>query len=232
MLNLFENMAIIDLTHPIDENIPTWEGDSGFKIHIDMDYDKGARVIRYEMRAGIGTHIDAPAHFFQGAATASDIIPEKLFVKACVIDVREKVAGNSEYMIGQEDIVQWEAKNGTIEKGTLCFFYTGWSNYWSDFKKYRNEDVRGVMHFPSIDQTAAELLIERDVVGIGIDTLSPDLPGGTFAVHKKVLGAGKYMLENVANLDKMPSLGAYVIVAPLKIKNGAESAVRLFGLVP
>jgi kynurenine formamidase len=38
-------------------------------------------------------------------------------------------------------------------------------------ERYVNLDAAQVMHFPGYSKAAAELLVHRDVVGIGIDTL-------------------------------------------------------------
>lgn len=53
----------IDLTHDISENIPTWSGDCGFKHTDIIKYEDCTTeckflVQRFEMFAGIGTHID------------------------------------------------------------------------------------------------------------------------------------------------------------------------------
>lgn len=66
---------------------------------------------------------------------------------------------------------------------------------------------------------------------LGIDTLSPDCPEDGFKVHKSFLGAGKIIIENVENLDSMLPLGSFVMVLPIKIKDGTEAPVRLVGLI-
>jgi len=231
MKELLLGFMIIDLTHGLCEDIPNWEGTNGFCEHIDVDYEHGARIMRYEMFAGIGTHMDAPGHYVKGAENIADIEPEKLFVNACVINVSEQAQDNSEYFLSVDEVKKWEERNGAIEKNSLFLVYTGWSKRWPDVQKYRNVGKDGKMHFPGMSAQVADFLLERGVVAIGIDTLSPDGGDYTFPVHKKMLGARKYMLENVAHLEKMPEIGAYVCVAPLKIKNGTESSVRLFGFV-
>lgn len=66
---------------------------------------------------------------------------------------------------------------------------------------------------------------------LGIDTLSPDRSEDGFKVHKTFLGADKIILENVANLGGMPPTGSFVMILPIKIKDGTEAPVRLVGLV-
>jgi len=73
--------------------------------------------------------------------------------------------------------------------------------------------------------------LERGAAGIGIDTLSPDRPEDGFPAHKLLLGAGKFIVENAANLRSLPPLGSQVLVAPIKISGGTEAPVRLMGFI-
>ncbi len=114
----------------------------------------------------------------------------------------------------------------------LVVGYTGWSKFWNNPDKYRNADELNQLHIPGFSTQAAELLLKRNVVGIGIDTLSPDGGNTTFPVHHLMLKAGKYLIENLTNLEYMPATGAWVITLPLKIDGGTESPIRALGLVP
>jgi len=226
------NFDLVDLTHTLEENSPTWEGVSGFAAYIDVDYNDGARVMSYELFAGIGTHIDAPSHFIKDGETIDQIKLKKLFVKAFIIDVRKKVTYDDGYSVSVEDLKSFENKHGEIGENSLVIIYTGWSVRWPDSPAYRNPDADGKMHFPGISAKAVDYLLKKDVVGVGIDTLSPDGSDYEFPIHKKVLGAGKYIIENLTNLDKLPSTGAYIMVLPLKIARATEAPARVVGLIP
>lgn len=226
MKNTFE---LIDLTQPLCPESPTWNGSCGFCLDIKKDYDKMFRVQQIKMHAGIGTHMDAPSHRFEGAASIADLSLENMFVPAYVIDVVAKAHGD--YTISIEDVRTFEREHGKIQPKSLVLGYTGWSRFWTDTAAYRNVDSKGQMHFPGFSKEAAELLLERDVVGIAIDTLSPDCLDQTYPVHKIFLGAGRYIIENVADLKKMPPKGAYAIAFPLKAVNATECPIRLVGLI-
>ena len=99
--------------------------------------------------------------------------------------------------------------------------------HWHDAEKYRNEHV-----FPHVSVEAATYLLERGVVGLGIDTLSADLPAEGHPVHRAVLGSGRYLVENVAQSEKLPPVGSHVMCLPAKMGGGTEAPVRLVGLVP
>jgi kynurenine formamidase len=104
---------------------------------------------------------------------------------------------------------------------------------WPDQTRYRNMDASGVMHFPGFSVEAVKLLMERGAVGIGIDTLSVDYGASKdFEVHRLDLPAGLYNLENLANLDKLPEAGAFLIAAPIKLEGGSGGACRVFAVLP
>lgn len=223
----------IDLTHPLDNAVPTWTGSCGFSHEVKMDYDQGVRVLSYKCHAGVGTHMDAPAHFIRGGATIAEIPLDQLIVPACVLDLSSKMDGD--LFVMPEDILAYEKKWGEIEPNSLVLAYTGWERYWKQPDRYRNADSSGKMHFPGFHFKTAEMLVAKGIAGIGIDTLSPDgsnnKPENKYPVHEVILGAGKYIIENVAHLAKMPAKGAFALALPMKITVGAEAAMRLVGLV-
>lgn len=220
---------LIDLTHALDSTIPTWNGGCGFNhdVHIDYSDCDGKykfRVMKVKMHAGIGTHMDAPSHCIPGAATVEQMPLDTLIAPLVVIDVHEKMTAN--YKISDNDIILFENKYGQIQENSFIAFYTGWSQHWSNPTQYHNNHL-----FPSISESVANILVSRNVAGIGIDTLSPDVPASGFPVHKIILGADKYIVENIANLEKMPVIGAYVLTLPIKGSGLTEAPVRMIGLI-
>lgn len=227
---MFSNYQIIDLTHTLDEHVLSWDGDCGFKQCIAKDYDVGCRVYHFADRpVGMGTHIDAPAHFIPNAMTIDELALKNLLVPARIINVAAQA--HADYLISPEDILVHEKQYGKIPPQNLVIFYTGWSQHWSDMKRYRNEDQNQVMHFPTVSLAAAELLLQRDIVGIAIDTYSPDAPKTKFPVHHLLLGANKYIIENIANANLLPAVGTEIIALPMKISDGTEAPLRIIGLV-
>lgn len=226
-----DEYRFIDLTHTLTESIPSWTGRCGFRHEVKMDYDAGVRVLGYKMHGGVGTHIDAPSHFFPDGENIADMPLENFIVPLSVLDLSHKRDGD--LFVQVEDILQYETMHGTVAPKSLFVAYTGWQEFWKDTNAYRNVDQEGKMHFPGFSKKAAEFLVERSVVGIGIDSLSPDGSNtDTFPVHHAMLGSGKYIIENLCNLDKLPAKGAWAIVLPLKIKVGTEAGIRAVGLVP
>lgn len=223
-----KKIGYIDLTHTLTSAIPNWSGSCGFKHKIISDYSNSTSALQFrvqsiEMSAGIGTHMDAPSHCFPGKADIADLPLEQLIAPCVKIDVSSKA--HDSYQVNPEDIIEFENQFGKIEKDSFVIIQTGWEKFWQDPKKYRNELV-----FPTISRQAAELLLAREIVGLGIDTLSPDGATDGFPVHQVILGAGKYIIENVANLHSLPPTGAYTIALPLKFQDGTESPIRLIAM--
>lgn len=221
-------MNIIDLSHSIDANIPTWDGSSGFVLENILDYEDCTTatqfcVQRFSCFNGIGTHMDAPAHCIPGALTIDQISIQDLIRPSVVIDVSHKA--DESYRCTVADLEHFESLYGMIEKRSIVAFYTGWDRYWHDVKAYRNEGV-----FPSISQEAAHFLVQRQIVGVIIDTLGVDKADDGFPVHYLLLKAGLFIVENATQLNSLPSKGAHIGVFSMKIKGATESPIRLIGM--
>lgn len=215
---------IIDLTHTISSDIPTWDGDCHFQIKIETDYKdcEGPVYFRTQninMGAGTGTHMDSPAHASIGGKTVDSLSLDEL-VNECIVIKKE--TDDEKFVFTRDFIENFENKHGKIKENTFVIFYSGWSKRWGDKNKYRNN-----LLFPSVHVDTAQLLLDRKISGIGIDTLSADSGGKEFPVHQIILGAGKYLVENIHNADLLPEIGARIFVMPVKIKDATESPLRL-----
>jgi kynurenine formamidase len=222
-----ETLQIFDLTHNLNSSIPSWGGGCGFHHTLQKDYDPNAevkfRVNEISMAAGMGTHIDAPAHCIEGATDIAKLSLKQLIAPCIVINVSAKA--HERYSLSVADIQDFERVYGKIPEQAFVVVYTGWSKYWHDRERYRNNLV-----FPSVTIQAAEYLLERKIAGLGIDTLSPDRPEDDFLVHQLLLSANRYIVENIANADQLPAVGSISFALPIKIEEGTEAPLRLIAL--
>jgi kynurenine formamidase len=224
---------IVDLTHPMQEGMPVWPGGVPFKMTRLADYDRGYRLHKLEMGENTGTHVDAPSHFVSGKRSIAELPIEELVVAAVVVDLKERVRGNPDYLVSVGDIGDWEAAFGPIPPASIVIANTGWHTRFRDPTKYFNQDANGVLHFPGFSVEAARLLVERDVAAIGIDSPSLDHgPSKTFDTHKAFLAANRYGVENLANLDKLPPTGATLVVGVLPVVDGSQAQARVIAMVP
>jgi Predicted metal-dependent hydrolase len=223
---------VVDLTHELHSEIPIWPGNPLFEIRNLARHAQGYYANAFSCAEHTGTHVDAPIHFVEGRRSMHEVPASQLVGEACVIDVRDKVARNPDYLVSARDIRDFENRYGQIPQGAFVIARTGWEERWNDPKRYVNMDEQGVMHFPGFGADAAKLLLERNIAGVGIDTLSIDHgPSKDFIAHKILLGANKVAIENLANLQELPPRGATIIVGALKIRDGSGAPARVLALV-
>ena len=228
---------VIDLTHALNGDNAYWPGENyaPFKLNTIATLEKNGVLSKAFARPEhLGTHIDAPNHFARGQIAVDQIRPEDLLGHGVVIDVAAQASENADLLLGVEHLKAWESKYGQIPEGAIVLVNIGWHRHWGNAARHQNRDPRGQMHFPRFAAEAAKFLIsERKVRGIGIDTMSIDYGlSRDFAVHKLVNGAGRYGLESMAQLDKLPAKDFFLLVAPMKIETGSGAPTRIFAILP
>ena len=231
---------LMDLSYSYNEQTVYWPNAKGFRHQKDTWAKTPAgfwyAAGEFASAEHGGTHLDSPIHFAEGKMTLDQIPVSRLAGPANVIDVSAKAAADHDYRVTRDDILAWEKANVAIAKGSIVVIRTGWGQYWPDRKQYLGSDVPGDtahLHFPGLARDAAELLVERGVSGVGIDTASMDHgPSADFIVHQILTAANIYGLENVANAASLPATGATLIALPMKIENGSGGPVRIVALLP
>jgi kynurenine formamidase len=168
---------------------------------------------------------------------ACDTIPVQRFIgPACVIDVTQEVAQDADFLLRPEHILAWEEQHGRIPAGAWVLLRTDWSKRRSA-REFFNADAQGA-HTPGFHASASALLArERDVQGIGVETVGTDAGQAAtfdppFPNHTIMHGAGKFGLASLCNLDQLPPTGTILIAAPLKIVQGSGSPVRVLAIAP
>lgn len=233
---------VVDLTYTLDEKTFYWPSSpGGFELK-ELAYGPTPGGYFYSSYAFSapehgGTHLDAPIHFAANRRTVDEVPPRQLIAPVVVIDVTAKTAGDPDYRLTAEDVRSFEAAHGRIDAGTIVLLRTGWGSRYGDRKGYFGDDTPGRtenLHFPSYGADAARLLVEERKVGaIGVDTASIDYgQSRDFIVHQIASGANVPGLENVANLERLPARGAWLIALPMKIGRGSGGPVRIVALLP
>jgi len=237
-LNL-EHVQWVDLTYSFDSTTLYWPNNqTGFVHSTDAD---GITPLGYFYSSYSictpehgGTHLDAPIHFAKDKLTIDQIPLTSLTGNAIVIDVSENALKNKDYLIQVSDIEEWEKKNGQIDKNTIVLFRTGYGQFYPDREKYFGTALKGLeaiplLHFPGIDPATTQWLVEkRNIKALGLDTPSMDYgQSKDFQTHRILLDKNKPGFENVANLDKLPAKGIYVVALPMKIGKGSGGPLRI-----
>lgn len=226
--------SVVDLTHTLSPEFPTFFGVPGIAIEKKYTLKKdGANVNWWHVVEHAGTHVDAPFHYSETGAAVEKIGAEQLVVPLAVVDVSAKAAHNADYAMTARDLTEWEAKHGRLPDHCCVAMHSGWAQHVANPAKFVGRDAAGTMHFPGVHPSATEwLLKERRVAGLAVDTLSLDHgPSKDFKTHAIWLPSGRWGVENIANLDRVPASGATLVVGLPKVKDATGSPARVFALV-
>ncbi len=225
--------TVTDMTHELHEEFPTFFGEQQF--FRDQKFNFAEHTFNlFELRINehTGTHMDAPLHFSADGTSVAEIPVSNLVVPLCVVDIREKTAGNADAQVTPDDLKAWISANGDIPDNACVAMNSGWSAHLGT-DKFRNADGEGKMHFPGFHVEAVQMLLEQGkAVGIAVDTLSLDFGiSPDFATHNTWLPANRWGIEAIANLDKLPAKGATLVVGAPKHRGGTGGPARVFALV-
>ena len=241
------SIRVVDLTATLTQEFPT--------IVLPPEYGQCApfrieEVSRYDERGPAwywnnitigehcGTHFDAPIHWISGKDLPNNAVdtidPRNFIASASVIDCSKESAADADFIVTVNFIEAWEKQHGRIAAGEWVLLRTDWSK--KPFREYAGMGDDGA-HTPGpAPETVKWLVEQRDVHGFGTETIGTDYGQGhhfnpPYPAHFYMHGKGRYGLQCLTNLDKLPPKGAVIVSAPLKIKQGSGSPLRVLALV-
>jgi kynurenine formamidase len=240
------SVEVIDLTAPLHQSTPIlglppeFGQTATFELEEISRYDdRGPAWYWNNFRTGehTGTHFDAPNHWVTGKDLddVSRVPVQRLVGPAVVIDKTAEVAADPDYLLDVADIKSWESEHGSLPDRGWLIYRTGWSSRGDDPAAFANADESGP-HTPGLTPDAARYLADSGILGMGVETVGTDAGAAPtleppFPCHAMLLGADKYGLTQLRNVDKLPVTGAVVIAAPLPIVSGSGSPCRVLALV-
>lgn len=236
-----DQVSLIDLSHAYDDSTLFWPTSPIAFEHEELAFGPSGNGYFYSAYTFAtpehgGTHLDAPIHFAEDGRTVGELDLEELFAPVSIIDITEKANTDRNYRLQPSDITAFESEFGQIQANTAILIRTEWSRFWPDPMAYLGDDTPGDasnLSFPGISAAAAQLLVDRGVNLIGIDTASIDYgPTADFPVHVVLATSEVAALENLTNLADLPQTGAWILAAPMKIGEGSGAPARVIGFVP
>jgi arylformamidase len=205
-------MPLYDVTRTLIEGMPTYPGEPGPELTSLKRIADGdpANVSRLSLGVHTGTHVDAPVHFFEGAAGAETLPLDALCgpVRVVGIDDPEAVRVPELERAGLDGVqrVLFKTRNGELASDP----------------SFRRD-------FVSIGPEAAEWLVARDVRLVGVDYLSVEAFGAPEPrTHRTLLAARVVIIEGLDLREPPP--GDYDLwCLPLKLagSDGAPARVVL-----
>jgi kynurenine formamidase len=224
---------VVDLTHPFSPALPVYPGYKPVQVRPRSTIaQNGFANNEITFDEHTGTHVDAPSHFVAGAMPADRLPADRLIASLVVISIADRAAKDADTLVSVDDLLQWEKRHGRIPAGALVAMYSGWDGRIGTADRFLNRDAKGTLHAPGFGEPAARFLVgERDICGVGVDTLSLDASAAQkFVAHLAILGSGKYGVEMMANLGRVPPSGATVIVGAPKHEGATGGPARVLAL--
>jgi arylformamidase len=215
---------LIDLSHPLDAETPPWPGNPGVSAEIlsAIPPERGptwksgpgepvhCNTSAFRTCNHTGTHMDAPAHFYNGVPTIERVPLDHCIGPAAMVDVSH-LGPRGEIAPG--DLRPHEERIATTRK---VVFRTGWSSHWGRDDYFRE--------YPVLSEATAAWLVEHRVHLVGVDT--PSVDHEPHRVHYILLGAHMVIVENLTGLERIGRDVFELIVLPLPLRGLEASPVR------
>jgi arylformamidase len=213
---------IIDLSHILNENATVYPDTVAPKFELINNVEEhGFAELQVTMVLHSGTHIDAPCHILKDTRSLSDFPVDKFMGNAMVIPCGDKKEISLEYLKA------FEAQIASVD---FILFFTGWQYKWNTEAYF--EDC------PILSPDAATWLTTFNLKGIGLDAFSVDriisahvITSENMPNHYILLGKEIILIENLANLDKLPPGVFSFQCLPVNIEGADGSPVRAVAIV-
>ena len=207
---------IIDLSHPITEDIPVFPGDPTVRTNIIHSIkDGGYNVSEICMSLHTGTHVDVAHHVMYTDHGVDKLPLDALVGWAEVLDLGD-IPAQTEITAADLD-----AFADRVDEGARLLLKTDWS------KKMGQPDF--FTDFPGLTEGAARWLIARNVKLVAIEQPSVH-PTDHINVHKSLLSHGIVLIESIANLDRLTSKRVYIAALPPNLVGMDGAPIRVIAI--
>jgi len=237
-VTLLKGKEWVDLTHTFGPESPHFSAFDAAEFTTLFTHDDGFFAQKFSFPGQYGTHLDAPIHFVRDKRYLDEIDLKELVLPLVVIDKSKDAAENHDFSLSVEDILQFEAEHGQIEKGSFVALRTDWSKRWPNVEAFNNKDADGNNHAPGWSLAALKCLFEqRHIKAIGHETFDTDASidyqkNGALLGEYYVLEQDTYQVELLTNLDKVPPTGAIIVNIVPKPEKASGFPVRSFAILP
>ena len=185
----------------------------------------------------MGTHIDAPLHFENDPEQdIASIRLEQVFGDALLLDLRE-VCASGKHAIKVEELNDAESKTGDkVKPGDIVILHTG---HIAKYALGSNSEIsKYATLYSGLDHDAARWFIEKQVKLVCIDGPNVDCHDiicsahVNFLLRKRINKEPILIVENLANLEKIPVSRFTLFAFPLPIVGGSGSPIRAVAIIP
>jgi len=203
---------ITDLSYEV---VPPGTDDRPFVIERGLLADRAYKYDVLKTHSHVGTHVEAPAHFFDGAKDVTDLPLTNFFGRAILLEVNK---------VGEELAIL----PSYLEKDIGDLIQDG------DIVLCRNNDKESIKsgNLPHLTPEAAEWLKSKKIKMLGIDSyvrLSKDVPSGR-KLHDILMSQDITFVEFLDNLDQLKKKEFFFMALPYKVKVMDSSWARAIAI--
>jgi arylformamidase len=212
----------LDLAQPLFNGMARAQAHGDVSFWVDEHLRSGlagppsVRVTHLRMAAHVGTHVDAARHFIADGKTIDAYPPSFFMGPGVALDLRREGV----VPVTADDLA---GCTPTVQRGDIVLVYFGYAERFQD-PSYHDH--------PYFTADAADWLLERGVRILGVDTVTPDLPGAhrpdsyDFPIHMRLLGNDVLIIENLGpNLSRLLGHRLHVLAVPFAIEGGDASPI-------
>ena len=215
---------IVDLSHEIYTDMPQFPASRPLAYVETRRYPIGRHSIGSTLCIfidHIGTHIDAPLHFNPNGKPINAAPLDIMHSTGVTLDFGHKEPGDT---IKPEEVVEkFRELNLTLKPGYVVLFYTGASQKWGT-PEY-------LEHVVEVSPQTVRWLYKQGVMVYGVDAISVDKDLINYPTHSLLLEMEHYIIENLANLDKLIGRAFEFVGYPLKLRGATAAPLRAVGII-
>jgi kynurenine formamidase len=208
----------IDLTWPLGPDVPRLTAFPPPEIgRFKSLPDDPFNVTELSMVVHLGTHVDAPRHFFDDGPAFDEIPLERLMGTGVVWQLESGLDG----VIEPDEL---ERMRPVAEPGDIVVLDTGAAGRFGTPDYHRH---------PSLSRDACEWLVDREVKLVAVDASTPELPlsrrgpGFDFPAHRTLLRDGVLIAEQVTNVRQLAGGCAEFLFLALNVVGGDGAPARV-----
>jgi len=206
-------MNFIDLTHPIQPDMPVYPGDAEpeFLTIASIESDNFLDT-QLTTSLHVGTHLDFPAHIIKEGKVLADYPPDRFIGRGILLDAR-----------GKSSIDAGLLRDIKLQPGDIVLVLTGRLEDFGEASYYER--------WPLLTEAFADLLIDAQVSMLGLDTPGPDATPEKheepYPIHRQLLQGDVLIAENLNHLDQLANVKAFEVIAlplPISVDGGGAPA--------
>ncbi len=206
---------IVDLSYEV---VPHEGGDRPFVIQRGFLADRAYKYDVLNTHSHVGTHVETPAHFFDGGKDVTDFPVDAFCGRALLLEVND-------------------AKAGQAISDATCEQQFGERIQAGDIVICRNNDLTSVQSgapndLPYLTPEAAQWFAHHGIKMLGVDNyvrLSIDIPSGR-ELHDILMSRDVCFVEWLDNLQELQQSEFFFMALPYKVKQMDSSWARAIAI--